>query len=71
VLLFLLMQITIAAGNGVGVQNPWTEYCKMLPENIPVPSLWSEEERILLVGTSLEVGAWWPLWILPSSFDCF
>lgn len=54
-LLFLLMQVTIASTEGVGVQNPWTEYCKILPSRIPVPTMWSEEERVLLVGTSLEV----------------
>ncbi|RDL39212.1 uncharacterized protein BP5553_03552 [Venustampulla echinocandica] len=56
ILLFLLMQITIASNQGVnvGVQNPWTEYCRILPGYVPVPTLWSDEERILLVGTSLE-----------------
>lgn len=57
-LLFLLMQITIATPShpqNVGVQNPWTEYCKILPSDIPVPTMWSEEERSMLIGTSLEV----------------
>lgn len=56
-MLFLLMQITIAShpDEKVGVSNPWTEYVKMLPASIPVPTLWSEEERLMLVGTSLEV----------------
>jgi len=27
----------------------------MLPRNLPLPTLWSEEERVMLVGTSLEV----------------
>jgi hypothetical protein len=27
----------------------------MLPNTVPVPTLWTEEERILLLGTSLEV----------------
>jgi hypothetical protein len=58
-MLFLLMQITIASsthsGQNVGLSNPWTEYVRMLPEDVPVPTLWSEEERIMLVGTSLEV----------------
>jgi hypothetical protein len=52
------MQITIAAphhGQNVGLSNPWTEYVKMLPGEVPVPTMWSEEERIMLVGTSLEV----------------
>lgn len=57
-MLFLLMQITIASNSddkSIGLSNPWTEYVKMLPDSIPVPTLWSEEERLMLVGTSLEV----------------
>lgn len=57
-MLFLLMQITIASHDDektVGLSNPWTEYVKMLPDVIPVPTMWSEEERMLLMGTSLEV----------------
>jgi len=53
------MQLTIAARGergGVGLSNPWTEYVKMLPNVVPVPTMWSEEERGMLVGTSLEVG---------------
>jgi hypothetical protein len=58
VMLFLLMQITIATlGHemNIGVAGPWTEYVKMLPRDIPVPTCWGEEERVMLVGTSLEV----------------
>ncbi|KAG0652527.1 SET domain-containing 8 [Hyphodiscus hymeniophilus] len=57
VLLFLLMQITIGSpdhGQLVGVSNPWTEYVKILPDFIPLPTMWTEEERVMLVGTSLE-----------------
>ena len=57
-MLFLLMQITAASpdhGRSVGLSNPWTEYVKMLPSIVPVPTMWSEEERVMLVGTSLEV----------------
>lgn len=60
-MLFLLMQITIAVeeskgtGNSPGVPNVWTEYVKILPRNVPVPTSWSEAERMLLTGTSLEV----------------
>jgi hypothetical protein len=57
------MQITIASvesasndGVSPGVSNPWSEYVKMLPSNVPVPTMWTEEERTLLAGTSLEVG---------------
>jgi hypothetical protein len=59
ILLFLLMQITITSSEGtlnVGVSNPWSEYVKMLPLAVPVPTTWTEEERTLLAGTSLEVG---------------
>lgn len=52
------MQMTIASWDdpvGVGVSNPWTEYVKMLPSNVPVPTAWTEDQRTLLAGTSLEV----------------
>ncbi len=56
-MLFLLMQVTIASGekHGKGLCNPWTEYVKLLPGDVPVPSLWNEPERVALIGTSLEV----------------
>jgi len=28
----------------------------MLPTEVPIPTLWTEEERLMLTGTSLEVG---------------
>lgn len=53
------MQITIASpdhGQSVGLSNPWTEYAKMLPSEVPVPTMWWDAERdLLLMGTSLEV----------------
>jgi hypothetical protein len=52
------MQITAASqdhGQTVGLSNPWTEYVKMLPNDVPVPTMWTEEERSMLIGTSLEV----------------
>lgn len=56
------MQITIASthhGQNVGSSNPWTEYAKMLPSEVPVPTMWREEDRdLLLKGTSLEVSHW-------------
>ncbi|CAL3972609.1 unnamed protein product [Diplocarpon coronariae] len=57
IMLFLLLQITIAArhhGMSIGASNPWTEYVRLLPSSIPLPTLWSEEEQAMLVGTSLE-----------------
>lgn len=62
--LFLLLQMTIARNNtnvqpettlNIGVNNPWSEYIRFLPEKIPVPTMWTEEEKTLLSGTSLEV----------------
>lgn len=38
----------------MGVSNPWTEYVQFLPATVLVPTLWTEDERLLLRGTSLE-----------------
>ncbi|KAI9644149.1 hypothetical protein NHQ30_007502 [Ciborinia camelliae] len=38
----------------IGVKNPWSEYIRFLPEKVPVPTMWNEEEQMLLEGTSLE-----------------
>ncbi|KAI4200771.1 MAG: hypothetical protein LQ350_003679 [Teloschistes chrysophthalmus] len=57
ILIFLLLQITHTATSGsekVGVSNPLTQYVKFLPEKVPLPTFWTEEEREPLVGTSLE-----------------
>ncbi|KAK0107353.1 hypothetical protein ONS95_004046 [Cadophora gregata] len=57
VMLFLLMQITIAVkhhGMNIGLSNPWTEYVRLLPSEVPLPTLWTEEEKFMLAGTSLE-----------------
>lgn len=56
-LLFLLVQAALASRSShppVGILNPWTEYLRFLPETVLVPTLWTEEERLLLRGTSLE-----------------
>lgn len=39
----------------MGVSNPWTEYLQFLPAAVLVPTLWHDDERLLLRGTSLEV----------------
>ncbi len=60
-MLYLLMQITVGSpdrGMNVGLSTAWTAYVKMMPGVVPVPTMWSEEERILLLGTSLEVRYW-------------
>ena len=57
ILIFLLMQIThsaVAVTDKIGTSNPWTEYIKFLPSDVPLPTFWTEEERALPVGTSLE-----------------
>lgn len=58
-MLFLLMQITILSPDhsvSVGVSNPWTEYARILPSKVPLPTTWTEHEQEFLIGTSLEVG---------------
>lgn len=56
ILIFLLLQLTHNAtssfGN-VGVSNPFAQYVKFLPFE-PLPTFWSDAERALLAGTSLE-----------------
>ncbi|KAL8827755.1 MAG: hypothetical protein Q9170_006888, partial [Blastenia crenularia] len=57
ILIFLLMQITHSALSDsakIGVTNPLTQYVKFLPPEVPLPTFWSDEERDLLVGTSLK-----------------
>lgn len=40
------------------VSGPWTEYVKMLPEYISLPTAWHDDQIALLNGTSLEVSFW-------------
>ncbi|KAK8248656.1 hypothetical protein IWZ00DRAFT_489650 [Phyllosticta capitalensis] len=45
-----------AMGGGdtkIGVKNPMTEYVKFLPQEL-LPTFWTEEERTLLIGTTLK-----------------
>ncbi|PHH80149.1 hypothetical protein CDD80_2687 [Ophiocordyceps camponoti-rufipedis] len=51
------------------VPTPWTEYLRFLPRSIPVPTLWSESERLLLAGTSLEPALHAKLAALGREFD--
>lgn len=53
----------------MGISNPWTEYIKFLPGEVPVPTLWTEDERLLLAGTSLEPALRAKLSALRSEFD--
>ncbi|KFY05452.1 hypothetical protein V492_08537 [Pseudogymnoascus sp. VKM F-4246] len=57
VMLFLLMQVTRASSDPdikFSVSGPWTEYVKMLPEYISLPTAWHDDQVALLNGTSLE-----------------
>ncbi|KAJ5937766.1 hypothetical protein N7454_004108 [Penicillium verhagenii] len=57
IMIFLLVQTTHnnpQQQRRIGVSNPWTEYIKFLPSSFSLPTFWSEEERELLRGTSLE-----------------
>ncbi|KAK0384948.1 hypothetical protein NLU13_7427 [Sarocladium strictum] len=47
----------------------WTEYIKLLPTDIPVPTLWPEADRSLLQGTSLEVAVKAKLASLEAEFE--
>ncbi|CAD6442552.1 697b3389-712a-416d-8197-86d2031d49ae [Sclerotinia trifoliorum] len=40
--------------SNVGVRNPWSDYVRFLPQKVPLPTMWNDEERMLLTGTSLE-----------------
>jgi hypothetical protein len=51
------MQITNSSpdiSETIGVSSPLTEYVKLLPENVHLPTFYSEREIELLSGTSLE-----------------
>ncbi|EQK99192.1 SET domain protein [Ophiocordyceps sinensis CO18] len=49
--------------------TPWTEYVRFLPRSIPTPTMWSEPERLLLKGTSLEAALEAKLSTLADEFD--
>lgn len=66
------MQITHSSpdsGEAVGVSNPLTEYVKFLPETVPLPTFWSDEERDILNGTSLAPAVEQKLRSLSDEFD--
>ncbi|KAL7942199.1 hypothetical protein V8C42DRAFT_332823 [Trichoderma barbatum] len=51
------------------VSTPWTEYIKFLPQTIPIPTMWTNEERELLKGTSLEAAVNAKLASLSNEYD--
>ncbi|TLS27175.1 hypothetical protein PpBr36_04591 [Pyricularia pennisetigena] len=71
VILFLLAQVihVWADDEGGGVSNPWTQYIEYLPRTVPLPTLWSEDEKQLLRGTSLEAAVQSKLRALENEFD--
>ncbi|KIX96138.1 uncharacterized protein Z520_07916 [Fonsecaea multimorphosa CBS 102226] len=73
VLLFLVYQMTInnpsSRGRGLGLNNPFAGYVKMLPHAIPLPTFYTPEERELLIGTSLSEALDQKLISLEREFD--
>ncbi|UZP35746.1 hypothetical protein NXS19_003562 [Fusarium pseudograminearum] len=59
ILLYLLAHLVLSGRDASSprgpASTPWTEYLKFLPRDVPVPTMWSEVERALLQGTSLEL----------------
>ena len=55
ILIFLLLQLTNSRTQGkIGVLTPFTEYIRYLPKQTSLPTFWSDAEKSLLIGTSLE-----------------
>ncbi|VBB75253.1 Putative protein similar to of SET8 of Schizosaccharomyces pombe [Podospora comata] len=70
VLLFLLVQLARNSSHAhVGVSNPWTQYLQFLPKTVLLPTVWTEDERPLLKGTSLEVAVGAKLRALDNEFE--
>ncbi|KAM6507390.1 hypothetical protein FSOLCH5_012606 [Fusarium solani] len=73
ILLYLLTHLILSAKGPPGsrgpASTPWTEYLKFLPRHVPVPTMWSEVERALLQGTSLEAALEAKLAALNNEFD--
>ncbi|CAG7560561.1 unnamed protein product [Fusarium equiseti] len=73
ILIYLLAHLSLSkrdASSPKGpASTPWTEYLKFLPRDVPVPTMWSEVERALLQGTSLEAALEAKLSSLIKEFD--
>ncbi|KAJ4396085.1 hypothetical protein N0V93_000302 [Gnomoniopsis smithogilvyi] len=71
VLLFLLVQLIVSSRpvERIALSNPWTEYVNFLDDHVPVPTLWLEDDRMLLRGTSLESALNAKMLALTSEFD--
>jgi hypothetical protein len=82
ILIFLLLHITydsqpteesgddkVRDKRRIGVSNPWAEYIKFLPVQVPLPTFYNEAERSLLYGTSLQEAVETKLKSLENEFD--
>ncbi|PWW78273.1 SET domain-containing protein, partial [Tuber magnatum] len=70
VMVFLVVSMSTAAGLEIGRSGPWSEYIKFLP-TVSIPTTWTETERKLLRGTSLEVAVTAKLQALEQEFEDF
>ena len=73
ILVFLVYQMTVAspdADSGVtGATSPLTDYVKFLPKDILLPIFYTQEERDILIGTSLADALSQKLLSLEKEFD--
>ncbi|KAL1902664.1 hypothetical protein Sste5346_001106 [Sporothrix stenoceras] len=73
ILLFLLVQLVLGLRQPgedlASLPTPWTEYVRFLPADVPLPTLWTDTERLLLQGTSLESAVGAKLIALEAEFD--
>lgn len=69
--MFLLVHLILSSDNKerAGLPSPWTEYVKLLDDFVPVPTLWEEDERSLLRGTSLEAALNAKMLALTNEFE--
>ncbi|CAZ81753.1 unnamed protein product [Tuber melanosporum] len=70
IMVFLVMSMSTAAGLGIGRSGAWSEYIKFLPA-VSIPTTWTETERKLLRGTSLDVAVTAKLQALEQEFEDF
>ncbi|KAF9770399.1 hypothetical protein IL306_012084 [Fusarium sp. DS 682] len=75
ILIYLLAHLVLSSRDASSPRGlaptPWTEYLKFLPRDVPVPTMWSELERVLLQGTSLETALDAKFSALNKEFDEF
>lgn len=69
-MVFLVVSMSTAAGLGIGQSGAWSGYIRFLPV-VSIPTTWTETERKLLRGTSLEVAVTAKLQALEQEFEDF